>query len=64
MRLTQVDLYNFYVDPEGHFSHDQFQHYVDLVGFKYDITGSLVCYAHHTNGLCCLLLQAVILHVA
>jgi hypothetical protein len=36
MKLTQIDLYNFYVDPEGHFSHDQFQHYVDLVGFKYD----------------------------
>jgi hypothetical protein len=24
MKLTQVDLYNFYVDPKGHFSHDQF----------------------------------------
>jgi hypothetical protein len=33
---TQIDLYNLYVDLECHFSHDQFQYYVDLVEFKYD----------------------------
>ncbi len=24
IKLTQVDFYNLYVDPEWHFSHDQF----------------------------------------
>ncbi len=33
VKLTQVDLYNLYVDPKCHFSHDQFQHFVDLVEF-------------------------------
>ncbi len=29
MKLIQVDIYTFYVDLERHFSHDQFQHFVD-----------------------------------
>jgi hypothetical protein len=33
IKLIQVDLYNLYVDHECHFSHDQFQHFVDLVEF-------------------------------
>ncbi len=36
VKLIQVDLYNLYVDLECHFSHDRFQHFVDLVEFKYD----------------------------
>jgi hypothetical protein len=34
VKLTQVDLYNLYADLECHFSHDQFQHFVDSVEFK------------------------------
>jgi len=33
LKLIQVDLDNFYVDHEQHFSHDRFQSFVDLVEF-------------------------------
>jgi hypothetical protein len=34
MKLTQVNIYNLYVDFE---QHDQFHNFVDLVEFKYDV---------------------------
>jgi hypothetical protein len=36
MKLTQLDLYNLYVDLEYHFSQDQFHCFVNFVEFKYD----------------------------
>jgi hypothetical protein len=37
MKLTQVDIYNLYVDLEQHFSPDQFQNFVDMVEFIFDV---------------------------
>jgi len=48
VKLTQADLYILYVDPECHFSYDQFQHFVDLVEFKFD-TLSIVWYIGPTT---------------
>jgi hypothetical protein len=47
-KLTQVDLYNLYADHEHNFSHDQFQHLVDLVEFKFD-TLPIVWYVEPTT---------------
>ncbi len=48
VKLTQIDIYNLYVDPERHFSLDQFQHFVDLVEFKSN-TLPVVWYAKPTT---------------
>jgi hypothetical protein len=47
-KLTQVDLYNLCVDLEHHFSHDQFQYFMDLVEFKFD-TLPIVWYVEPTT---------------
>jgi hypothetical protein len=43
VKLIQGDLYILYVDLECHFSYDQFQHFVDLVEFKFDTLSIVWC---------------------